>query len=1178
MSEEKTRIGYTPNLSDPLRATQPGNGISAVMPAGTAPLAAEAPPEGAAPAEGSGVIRTPQDSTVMLAPGSGPTPPAASVTTPPKPDGIAIARAFTPGLAVSAGPPAGPSAGHEDRTVAPGTLAAPPSQHNQATIMLGPSGGPPAPSNGAANGTPRPGVMPIVNASPSANTIQPRSKRSTGKSSPDHTGGTGVSKSAWDTFDGKSAGDGVTGVHATSAAPHPGVRINQYEMIKMIGEGGMGTVFLARDLRLGRRVAIKFLQSGQAELTQRFLVEARTTARCQHDNIVVIYEVGEHNGAPYIVLEYLNGKPLTTYTENHQKLPYAKAVEWMTQILRALQCAHDEGIVHRDLKPDNIFIMDSGNVKVLDFGIAKVLQQAAQSTSDARSAGQIRMPSPLELATGTNTSLTRAGTIMGTLKYMSPEQWGIGIEIDHLTDIWACGVLLHRMICGRHPLHPLDGNQLVVTAMLELPMPSMQEAAPPDVPRELIQIVDRCLLKIKEQRWQSADELLTALAPFLPGRRVTTELQLDESPYAGLSSFQESDAGKFFGRNREIAAMVTRIRDRPLMAVVGSSGVGKSSFVRAGLVPALKRSGETWETLVVRPGRQPIEALAAVIQPMVATAANLADEMDEHKKLVETLRREPGHLGHVLRGRARRDNRRLLLFVDQFEELYTQVADPAERAAFTACLSAVADDATSPLRVVLSIRSDFLDRVAEDQQFVAELTQGLYFLGPPTREGLQEAITHPAEMAGFRFELPATVDDMLDHLETTPGALPLLQFAAAKLWDSRDKARKLLTHQAYAAMGGVAGALASHADRVVSDLGQQNSALTRSILLRLVTPERTRAIVPLAELRDLSREVGAVQNLVDRMVDARLLVVQTANHTAPPSGGASAHGAAADREGGKGSTVEIVHESLVHGWPTLRRWLDENQDDAALVDQLRTAARQWQTKQRDPGLLWRGDMADEAKKFRKRYKGQLSDTERDFLEEVVTFGQAAVRRKRMAVIGSFIGLGALVLAAMVALVIIQKSRSETASQRTRAVAAQETAEQAKQVAEQQLALATEREQQRLVAEQGQHSAEAAKEQVEVAKQQVDTKLGQSEENLRETNTQLTLALGESKQNEEKAKTAQRRAEESAAAAQKAQAEALKAKSDADKARADAERAYKIEKDRAEKLKDQLGSTIVDDLK
>src|SRR5690606_13160699 len=119
-------------------------------------------------------------------------------------------------------------------------------------------------------------------------------------------------RSAWDSALGSTPGSGgTTGVHAASATPHPGVRINQYEIIKQIGEGGMGTVFLARDLRLGRRVAIKFLQSQQAELTQRFLVEARATARCQHDNIVVIYEVGEHMGAPYMVLEYLSGKPLT---------------------------------------------------------------------------------------------------------------------------------------------------------------------------------------------------------------------------------------------------------------------------------------------------------------------------------------------------------------------------------------------------------------------------------------------------------------------------------------------------------------------------------------------------------------------------------------------------------------------------------------------------------------------------------------------------------------------------------------------------------------------------------------------------------------------------------------------------------------------------------------------------
>jgi hypothetical protein len=728
---------------------------------------------------------------------------------------------------------------------------------------------------------------------------------------------------------------------------------------------------------------------------------------------------------------------------------------------------------------------------------------------------------------------------------MSPEQWGIGIEIDHLSDVWACGILLHRLICGKHPLAPLDGNQLVVTAMLELPMPSMAESAPPDCPRELIQIVDKCLYKMKEQRWQSVTELLRALEPFLPGRRSTQALKIDETPYAGLSSFQENDAEKFFGRNREIAAMVTRIRDRPLMGVVGSSGVGKSSFVRAGLVPALKRSGEQWETLVTRPGRRPMDALAAMIAPMVGTSSNLADELAEQQKLAERLRKEPGHLGHLLRGRARKEARRILLFVDQFEELYTNVEDPGERAAYTAALAAVADDATSPLRVVVSIRSDFLDRCAEDQTFLAELTQGLFFLNQPNRDSLREAITHPAELAGYSFEVPATVEDMLDHLETTPGALPLLQFAASKLWENRDVSRKMLTHNAYASMGGVAGALASHADRVVQDLGQSNAQLVRAILLRLVSPERTRSIVPIDDLRDLSREVGAVQRLIDQMVDARLLVVQTI-------------------EGAKGSTVEIVHESLINNWPMLRRWLDETQEDAALIDSLRTAARQWNAKGRSPDLLWRGDTADEAKKFRRRHKGPLSDIEQAFLDEIIAYEGAIARRKRVAVIGAFIGLGALVVAAMVALVIIQKSRTEAKQQAV-------IAEQNRKDAEENLEAMKKKEIER-------QKAEAEKAKVQQVVQVQEVKLDEAAEDLKKKNDELQAALVLSQENEAEAKKAEARAKAAQTAAEQAQGEAVAAKDQVAIQKMQVELLLKQEQERVKRLQSQIGSPILDDLK
>jgi len=446
---------------------------------------------------------------------------------------------------------------------------------------------------------------------------------------------------------------------------------------------------------------------------------------------------------------------------------------------------------------------------------------------------------------------------------------------------------------------------------------------------------------------------------------------------------------------------------------------------------------------------------------------------------------------------------------------------------------------------VLSIRSDFLDRVAEDQAFVAELTQGLFFLGPPNRGSLRDAIVQPAHLAGYRFELDATVEDMLDHLETTPGALPLLQFAASKLWENRDHARRLLTHQSYAAMGGVTGALASHADHVVQEIGMHKQALLRAILLRLVTPERTRAIVPMDELRELSREVGEVQNLVDHMVDARLLVVQ-------------------NLEGGKGSTVEIVHESLIANWPTLRRWLDETQEDSALVDQLRVAARQWHAKGRSPDLLWRGDTAAEAMKFRRRYKGPLSETERAFLDEVIRYENALQRRRRAAVVGGFVGLGVIVIAAMIALVVIQKKGEEAKHQAHLAEDAKRVAQQNEVEAKSALEAAQQKERER-------QQAEMAKQQVEAAKEVVDTKLGTAEEDLKQKNAELQIALDQAKHQAALAESNAKRAEAS-------EAEAQSSKNDALLQKTLAEGLLKLEQQRRKKLEEQIGSPIVDELK
>ncbi|WP_426745948.1 protein kinase [Myxococcus faecalis] len=916
----------------------------------------------------------------------------------------------------------------------------------------------------------------------------------------------------------------------------PGARIQHYELIRQLGSGGMGTVFLARDTRLGRRVAIKLLHSKDAQFSQRFILEARTTARCSHENIVIIYEVGEAHGSPYMVLEYLQGQPMDRLLKSSPRLPPSRAVELMSPVLRALSCAHAHKIVHRDLKPENIIVTDAGTIKVLDFGIAKVLQgdeHGAETDPRVLLEGLRLLPPPGRMDQSVH--LTRQGALLGTLAYMSPEQWGNGVGVDHRTDIWAVGIMLFRMLSGRHPLEPLRGPQLMVTAMMDEPMPQLR-AVLPDIPGELASVVDRCLLKPKEQRFPDALAVLRALEPFLPGRFIP-DVGVDESPYAGLGSFQEEDSPRFFGRARETAALVNRLQDRPLLAVVGPSGAGKSSFVRAGLVPVLKRSGIPWESLIIRPGRDPLAALASMVAPLVTSSPTLEEDLRKQQQISAHLRREPGYVGAVLRARARRERRRIVLFIDQFEELYTLVPDAAERRAFTACLSGIADDATSPIRVVLSLRSDFLDRVSEDERFMAELSPGLFFLTAPQQDGLRDALVQPAELAGYRFESPEMVDQMLQHLETTPGALPLLQFAATRLWEARDPGRRLLTEGAYQRMGGISGALATHADSVLAGLSSQERALARAVCLRLVTAERTRALVSMEELRELTRDTDALQRLIDGWVQARLLVIQT--------GGSS------------GSSVELVHESLIGSWPTLKRWLDEGQEDAAFLEQLRAAARQWQAKGRDGGLLWRGEMADEARRFQRRYRGELPQSQRAFLDAVGAQAKRLARVKRAFIVGAVALVSMLFAAAAVALVFIREAQQEAEHQAIIALRAEATARNAEFLAKRSEAEAQERLAEVRAKEEDRRAAQSR---AEEANERVEA----TNETLVLRNAELVTALRRAKWARFHANVAMRRAEQSALNARQA--------------RAEAERLLQREQERTLRIQSTLGSPFIETLK
>jgi eukaryotic-like serine/threonine-protein kinase len=323
-----------------------------------------------------------------------------------------------------------------------------------------------------------------------------------------------------------------------SAAPAVSVlggRLGQYELIRQLGRGGMGTVYLARDLRLGRLVAIKLLASLGAHDNTRLLAEARVTARCNHENIVVIHDIGEHDAHPYMVFEYVAGQTLHAWLDDRARrsggraspLEPSLAATLMIPVVRALAYAHELGIVHRDLKPANIMLTDAGTIKVLDFGIAALLAGA-----DASSAA---LPIP---------PIAGPGAIVGTLPYMSPEQLE-GDAIDHRTDLWAVGIMLYEMVTGTNPVIPEGANlhqALLDVTSLDLPVPSVGERRADLGP--LAGIIDRCLLKDRAHRTRDARLLLQELEALSAERRVAV-LGHDGNPFAGLAPFQEADADRF---------------------------------------------------------------------------------------------------------------------------------------------------------------------------------------------------------------------------------------------------------------------------------------------------------------------------------------------------------------------------------------------------------------------------------------------------------------------------------------------------------------------------------------------------------------------------------------------------------------------------------------------------------
>ena len=261
-----------------------------------------------------------------------------------------------------------------------------------------------------------------------------------------------------------------------------GSRIGPYEIVGFLGAGGMGQVYRARDARLGREVAIKVLPAGVLEesAVRRFEVEARAAGSLNHPNIIAVYDVGTHDGIPYLVCELVEGQTLRERLD--KPLAMSTAIDLALQFAQGLSAAHDRGVVHRDLKPENLFVTNEGRLKILDFGLARLVHEDSA-----------RKP------------VTRAGTVMGTVGYMSPEQVR-GLPVDHRSDIFSFGLILHELLTGK-PAFERPSAAEISAAIVNDPPPVL----PRDLPSALVQLVSRCLEKDPARRFQSARELASEL-------------------------------------------------------------------------------------------------------------------------------------------------------------------------------------------------------------------------------------------------------------------------------------------------------------------------------------------------------------------------------------------------------------------------------------------------------------------------------------------------------------------------------------------------------------------------------------------------------------------------------------------------------------------------------------------
>ena len=733
----------------------------------------------------------------------------------------------------------------------------------------------------------------------------------------------------------------------------------RYEFLRNLGRGGMGQVYLARDCKLRRLVAIKRIAVPDEKSRDWIEREPQLTARVKHPNVVTVHEFISTRDHVFVIYEYIAGRGLD---RRAGPLPWSEALRRGSDLAQGLVALHDKGVLHRDIKPSNAIVdNETGRAVLIDLGVARWIRDSL-AIHAAHGYGSVE-PDHL-LAEGsiitTPGMVTPEGVCPGTPLYQAPEVRDKN-RADQRSDIYSMGALLYELCTDTMPVLAHQGDHW---------LPLRLDRA--DVDHRFAAIVNRCLAIDPDDRFDSAAALADALnslleAPVPP-----------ENPYRPLAPFYGEHQELFFGRDRDAQAVVERLRTTPFLLLNGASGVGKSSLAMAGVLPRIHERGlgdlRAWRTVVCVPGNDPVASVARGIA---------RDDDVELESLIARVRRcEFSPLADILDY-----GRPTVVFVDQLEELVTLCcSDKANR--FGLLLAYLATQCGDNVRILAAVRGDYSTELIEIAGLGALIRKhGFQFVETMGDEAIRQAIVLPARRNRVDFEPTAMIDELIASTRSARGGLPLLQFALAEMWEAREvdhgrdrgipRGRRrpvdattingVITRKSLDAVGGVEGALARHAENVSSELTTAEREAARDMLVELVTRYRTRAR---CRAQDLIAGQPTRRRVLDRLHERRLVVYEMENE---------------DR------LCSIAHEALLTAWPTLRRWLAYAGVRRELEAELERAATEWKRLRRPGGHLWTGQQLRDA--------AELDvDTLPELPAAFLTASRRARRLKRLAIV------------------------------------------------------------------------------------------------------------------------------------------------------------------------------------